>query len=45
MRKKKRVPKPRHTWAINPKTRVKKSAKKYARAKAKLIEKKWEDEL
>ncbi len=34
MKKKKRPSKPkvRHTWAINPKTRVKKSGKTYNRA-------------
>jgi hypothetical protein len=39
-----KIPKPRHAWAINPKTRVKKSAKKYSRSKAKQIEKDWADE-
>ena len=42
---KKKLPKPRHAWAINPKTRVKASAKKYSRAKIKRIEKKWEEDL
>lgn len=34
-KKKPKKPKPRHVWAINPKTRVKKSAKLYDRAKEK----------
>lgn len=32
-KKKKAMPKPRHVWEINPKTRVKDSKKKYKRSK------------
>lgn len=47
MKKKKlvKMPKPRHAWKINPKTRIKGSAKIYARPKAKETEKDWVDEL
>ncbi|HOW58677.1 MAG TPA: hypothetical protein PLO78_03000 [Candidatus Omnitrophota bacterium] len=40
-----KMPAPRHTWAINPKTRVTSSKKQYARTRAKKIEKSWVDEL
>jgi len=40
-----RAPKPRHAWKINPKTRVKDSAKKYSRPKTKRSEKTWADEF
>jgi hypothetical protein len=40
-----RMPKPRHGWAINPKTRVKPSKKSYQRKTAKKAEKHWVDEL
>ncbi|MFA5159270.1 MAG: hypothetical protein WC484_02055 [Candidatus Omnitrophota bacterium] len=36
-----KIPKPRHGWAINPKTRVKPSQKSYYRK----AEKHWVDEL
>ncbi len=39
--KKKKSPKPRHVWAINPKTRVKPSAKKYKRSEEKKKKKSW----
>lgn len=39
------MPKPRHAWKINPKTRVKDSEKKYSRTKAKKPEKDWVDEI
>lgn len=39
------MPKPRHGWAINPKTRVKDSAKKYARSRFREGEKNWEGEF
>ncbi len=46
-RKKKtlKMPKPRHGWAINPKTRVKPSKKNYYRKAAKKAAKDWVDEL
>jgi hypothetical protein len=40
-----KMPKPRHGWAINPKTRVKPSKKSYHRKTAKKAEKHWVDEL
>jgi hypothetical protein len=40
-----KTPKPRHGWAINPKTRVKPSEKNYHRKTAKKVEKHWVDEL
>ena len=40
-----KMPKPRHGWAINPKTRVKPSRKNYHRKTAKKAEKHWVDEL
>ena len=43
--KKKAAPRPRHVWAINPKSRVKPSGKKYKRPAEKKIEKSWTDEL
>jgi len=43
--KKKSFPKPRHVWAINPKTRVKPSEKNYRRKTGKKVEKHWVDEL
>ena len=39
------MPKLRHAWAINPKTRVKPSKKNCPRETAKKIEKNWMDEL
>ena len=45
MKKKKEMPKPRHGWAINPKTRVTPSKKSYHRETAKKGEKDWVDEL
>ena len=46
MKKKKApLPKPRHVWRINPKTRVKPSAKSYKRSDEKKKEKSWLDEL
>jgi hypothetical protein len=44
-KKKKGMPKPRHGWAINPKTRIKPSQKNYRRKISKRIEKDWVDEL
>lgn len=43
--KKKSLPKPRHGWAINPRTRVTPSKKHYARKGTKKVEKNWVDEL
>jgi len=40
-----KMPKPRHGWAINPKTRVKSSKKSYFRKALKKAEKHWVDEL
>jgi hypothetical protein len=40
-----KMPKPRHGWAINPKTRVTPSKKNYHRKTAKKAEKHWVDEL
>ena len=41
-----KMPKPRHGWAINPKTRVKPSTKQRCRMKiAGKIEKNWVEEL
>ena len=40
-----KMPKPRHGWAINPKTRVKPSEKAYHRKTTKKTEKHWVDEL
>jgi hypothetical protein len=47
MKKKKpaKDPKPRHVWAINPKTRVKPSKKNYNRKALKKTEEDWEGEL
>ena len=48
MKKKKsstKMPKPRHAWKINPKTRVKDSTKTYSRRKTKKVEKDWVDEI
>jgi len=44
-RKKKsfKTPKPRHGWAINPRTRVKPSQKNYLRKASKKAEKNWVD--
>jgi hypothetical protein len=44
-KKSSKMPKPRHVWAINPKTRVKSSKKNYRRKAAKKVEKHWMDEL
>lgn len=44
-KKKKEMPKPRHGWAINPKTRIKSSEKTYRRKTAKRAEKLWADEF
>lgn len=44
-RKHSKTPKPRHGWAINPKTRIKPSEKTYRRKTAKTDEKHWVDEL
>jgi hypothetical protein len=44
-KKSSKMPKPRHTWAINPKTRVKPSKKSYRRKALKKTEKDWVDEL
>ena len=43
--KKKPLPKPRHVWAINPKSRITPSKKAYARPCSKKAEKHWEKEL
>jgi hypothetical protein len=43
-KKKRKLPLPRRTWAINPTTRVKESGKKYARRKAKVNFRKELDE-
>lgn len=40
-----KVPKPRHVWAINPKTRVTPSKKRVVSRKDKKIKKNWVDEL
>ena len=40
-----KMPKVRHGWAINPKTRVKPSKKTYRRKTAKKAGKNWVDEL
>lgn len=40
-----RTPKPRHVWAINPKTRVTPSRKKAVPQKSKMDLKSWVDEL
>ncbi|MEI7750671.1 MAG: hypothetical protein WCJ71_01155 [Candidatus Omnitrophota bacterium] len=47
MRKKKpsKMPKPRHVWAINPKTRVAPSKKSFRGKTAQKKEKNWVDEL
>jgi hypothetical protein len=47
MKKKKlpKMPKLRHGWAINPKTRVTPSKKSYRRKVSKKAEKNWVDEL
>ena len=42
---KKTKPKPRGVWKINPKTRVKESAKIYRRSKEKKKKKSWVDEI
>ncbi|MBN1689119.1 MAG: hypothetical protein JW893_08470 [Candidatus Omnitrophica bacterium] len=42
-KRKSKTPKPRHTWAINPKSRVKPSGKAYQREKGK--KKTWVDEI
>jgi hypothetical protein len=39
------MPKLRHGWAINPKTRVTPSQKTYRRKTVKRAEKRWADEL
>ncbi|MBI3316658.1 MAG: hypothetical protein HYZ85_01460 [Candidatus Omnitrophica bacterium] len=45
-RKKKRtLPKPRHVWRINPKSRVKDSDKSYKRHREKRKEKSWREEI
>ncbi len=44
-RKKKSLPKPRHVWKINPKTRVKPSKKNYRRSKEKRKKKSWIDDI
>ena len=44
-KKKPSLPKPRHVWKINPKTRVKASDKSYKRSGEKKKEKSWLDEL
>ena len=44
-KKKAPLPKPRHGWAINPKTRVKPSEKTYKRSEEKKKEKSWTDEI
>lgn len=44
-RKSKKPPKPRHTWEINPKTRVKKSAKQYKRSRDKKKKQSWLDDI
>lgn len=38
-------PKPRHVWAINPKTRVKESRKRYNRRKARKVERGWKEDF
>ena len=43
-KKKKALPKPRHVWEINPKSRVKDSDKKYNRTRQRK-KKSWTDEL
>ena len=40
-----KIPKPRHVWAINPKTRVTPSKKDYRRKAEKQIEKNLADEF
>lgn len=47
MKKKKSVkmPQVRHGWAINPKTRVTPSKKRYRRKTEKQVDKDWVDEL
>ena len=44
-KKKLGAPKPRHTWKINPKTRVKEGEDAYERAKQKLSDKREIDGL
>ena len=44
-KKKKALPKPRHVWGINPKTRVKPSDKSYKRSEEKKKKKSWLDDL
>jgi hypothetical protein len=44
-RKKHALPKPRHVWQINPKTRVAPSEKTYRRKAEKKKEKNWVEEL
>ena len=39
------LPQPRHTWGINPKTRVKPSAKIYDRKKGKKTKPSWIDSV
>jgi hypothetical protein len=45
MKKKPKLPKPRGVWQINPKTRVKPSAKIYRRAKQKKKTQSWTDDV
>ncbi len=40
-----KMTKPRHGWAINPKTRIKPSKKSYCRKAAQKAAKDWVDEL
>lgn len=44
-KRKAKTSKPRHVWQINPKSRVKKSGKKYKRDQTKKKEKNWWDDL
>ena len=39
------MPKPRHGWAINPKTRVKPSEKVYKRSESKKKARTWIDDV
>jgi hypothetical protein len=44
-KKKPKVPKPRHAWQINPKSRVTPSEKTYKRSEEKKKEKNWSDDI